>query len=229
MRRLRAWGVHALTAGGAVCALLALMAASDGRLRVTFAWLFAATLVDGVDGWIARLADVRRHLPHVEGDRLDDVVDFTTYVFVPAYLVAAGHVPVGSWALVTAAAMIVASAIGFARKAAKTADHFFTGFPSYWNIVVFYLLVLRVPEWLAAVTLLVLAGLVFAPVRFVYPSRTPRWQGLTVGLGLVWGVTVAAMIATFPDVPPAMAALSLVYPVYYVALSVWLDGSRRRT
>jgi phosphatidylcholine synthase len=226
---LAAWLVHLFTASGAVLAYLALVDGLAGNLRRAFLWLLASTLVDAVDGALARWARVGEHAPSVSGARLDDLVDYLTFVFVPAFLLHhGGFLPDGIAGLAVVAAVLLASALGFSRTDAKTPDHFFTGFPSYWNIVAVYLVALRLSPASAAAWLLAFAVLVFVPVGYVYPSRTPTLRGLTVGLGIVWGVAMVAIIWTI-DAPPHWLVMgSLAYPVYYGALSLFLHGRRRR-
>jgi phosphatidylcholine synthase len=220
--------VHAYTASGVVCGWLALVAALDGDARVSLLWLAAATLIDATDGALARLADVTHSAPLVDGARLDDIVDYVTYVVVPAVLIwRQGLLPpaAGSWVI---AATLLASALGFARRDAKTDDHLFTGFPSYWNIVAVYLIALRPPPHVAAAILLTLAVLVFVPIRYVYPSRTATLRPLTLGLGAVWAVLLIMLVWRI-DAPPAwLVWSSLIYPAYYLVLSLWLTAQRRR-
>jgi phosphatidylcholine synthase len=123
-------------------------------------------------------------------------------------------------------ATLIASALGFARRDAKTDDHLFTGFPSYWNIIAVYLIALRPAPALAAGLLLLLAALVFVPIRYVYPTRTVALRPLTLALGAVWGVMFVALIWRMPAPPPWLVWTSLAYPVYYVALSLWLTARR---
>jgi phosphatidylcholine synthase len=220
--RLLAWLVHAYTASGSVAALLAAAAAVAGDLRQAFLWLALQVFIDSSDGVLARLVRIRDRAPLIDGTRLDDIVDYVAYVFVPALIVVTGGVvpPPGGWAV--GAAMVVSSAFGFSRVDAKTADHFFTGFPSYWNIAVLYLVAMRMaPAWNAAI-LVGLAALVFVPVRYVYPSRTPVWRAATVALGSVWGVLMVAVIMRLPDVPRGLLWAALVFPAYYFALSLAL-------
>jgi phosphatidylcholine synthase len=123
--------------------------------------------------------------------------------------------------------MLLSSLYGFNREDAKTADHFFTGFPSYWNIVVFYLYLAAWPVLVNATVLLALALLVFVPVRYVYPSRTPVLRSLTIGLGIVWGALLVIMLWLMPAIPPIVFWMSLLFPLYYAALSLVLDQRRR--
>jgi phosphatidylcholine synthase len=222
-----AWGVHAYTASGALLALLALHAATGGNLRAAFLWLAAQVFVDATDGHLARLARVSDRAAAIDGSRLDDIVDYLCYVFVPATIVIAGGLVPAAAAWPVAAMMVLSSAFGFARTDAKTDDHFFTGFPSYWNIVVFYFVVLETPAAFNALVLAALAVLVFVPIRFLYPSRTVAWQGVTVGLGAIWAAAGLLLVWQLPNPSRALARVSLVYPAYYVGLSLVLDARRR--
>ena len=223
-----AWGVHLLTASGALLGFLTVAATAAGDYRSAFLWMAAATAVDSTDGALARRARVKDRLPRFDGARLDDIVDYLTFVFAPAYLVFHAQLAPDGLGLPVAAAMLLSSAYGFGQETAKTSDHFFTGFPSYWNIVAFYLVALSTPAWLNAGVLTGLAVLVFVPIAYVYPSRTPTLRWLTVGLGLAWAVLMVVMIWSFPAISRPVLSLSLVFPVYYIALSVVLDARRRR-
>jgi phosphatidylcholine synthase len=221
-----AWLVHLYTASSAVIALLATRAIFEYRFRDAFFWLAAAIVIDSSDGVLARAADVKGRLPWFNGAKLDDIVDYLTYVFVPALFVWRALLVPDAWAIPVASAILLSSAYGFNQDAAKTADHFFTGFPSYWNIVVFYLYVLRGSQMVNAIVLLALAVMVFVPMRYVYPSRTPRWRVVTLALGIAWGIAGLVMLWQLPAVSPALLWGSLVFPVYYMALS-FAVGCRR--
>ena len=225
-RAIGGYFVHAYTASGVGCGWLALVAAIQGDVRTSLLWLVAATLIDATDGALARLADVARTAPRIDGARLDDIVDYVTYVVVPGVLVWRADLlpPAGApWII---GATLVASALGFARSDAKTGDHLFTGFPSYWNIVAVYLIALRPAPATAAAILLALAALVFVPIRYVYPSRTVFLRPLTLALGAAWGVAFLALIWRVAAPPPWLVWTSLLYPVYYLALSLWLTARR---
>ena len=231
-RAVIAWLAHLFTAAGAILAFLATLAAIERDYRLAFFWLGLQIIVDAVDGVLARALRVSERTPHFDGAKLDDIVDYLAYVFVPALIVwQAAIVPEG-WALGVAGAMLLSSAYGFNRADAKTADHFFTGFPSYWNLVVFYLMVSGWSPGANAAVLLLLAVLVFVPIRYVYPSRTPILQWQTNALGVLWGVLLLAMLWQFPAVSRSLFLVSLVFPIYYVALSLVLHArtaSRPRT
>jgi phosphatidylcholine synthase len=222
------WLVHALTASGALVAYIALTNVINGNLRIAFLWLTVATVIDAIDGVLARLARVKERAPMLDGARLDDIVDYLTFVFVPAFAIHdAGLLPDGIVAWLAVAAVLISSAFGFSREDAKTADHFFTGFPSYWNIVAVYMVALRLPAAVNAAILLLLAALVFVPIGYVYPSRTVRLRRLTVASGVVWGAMLVAIIWRLPDPPRWLVLPSLAYPAYYVALSLALQRSRQ--
>ena len=223
-----AWLAHLYTASGIVLVFLAAQAAIQHDYRTAFFWLAMQVAVDATDGLFARAVRAEERLPGFDGGKLDDIVDYAAYVFVPALIVWRAILVPEAWTLPVAAAMLLASAYGFNRSEAKTADHFFTGFPSYWNIVVFYMLIGGWPPAVNAAVLLVLAVLVFVPIRWIYPSRTRVWQLPTNALGATWAIICLAMLWRYPAVPPALFLASLVFPVYYIALSLWIELRRRR-
>lgn len=222
-----AWLVHLYTASGVYLAFLALTRVFYNRYQDAFFWLGVAIVVDATDGLLARRFDVSRRLPHFNGAKLDDIVDYLTYVLVPACIVWNALLVPDRLAPAVVAAMLLSSAYGFNRDGAKTTDHFFTGFPSYWNIVVFYLYLARWPAIVNAAILLGLAVLVFVPIRFIYPSRTPAFRAPTNILGVIWGLQMVAMLWLMPDVSPLLFWTSLLFPLYYVVLSFVLDRRRR--
>jgi len=221
-----AWLVHLYTASSAVIALLATVATFESRFRDAFFWLAVAIIIDSSDGVLARTVRVKQRLPWFNGAKLDDIVDYLTYVFVPALFVWRSLLVPAAWTIPVASAMLLSSGYGFNREDAKTSDHFFTGFPSYWNIVVFYLYVMRTSQVLNAIILLVFAVLVFVPIRYLYPSRTPYWRLLTILLGLVWGLMLLVMVWELPAVSPILLWGSLLFPVYYVVLSLVVGRPR---
>ena len=220
------WIAHFYTATGAVIALLATGTTFAHNFRAVFIYFVVATFVDSTDGALARALKVKERLPHFDGAKLDDIIDYLMYVFVPALVVwQADLVPT---AFPICAAMVLSSAYGFSQANAKVAstDHFFTGFPSYWNIVVIYLYVLQLPQRTNAIILAVLAILVFVPIRYVYPSRTVALKWPTLVLGTMWAVVFTWIIWRLPAVDGLWTMISLVFPVYYVALSLWLQFHR---
>jgi phosphatidylcholine synthase len=223
--RLAGAAVHLYTASGSVLALLIVLAAFDGN-AVTALWLgLVALVVDGTDGMLARRMRVKETIPWFDGARLDDIVDYLTYAFAPVVLLwTTGSLPSGAVGWIVAALPLLASSYQFCRVDAKTDDHTFLGFPSYWNVVAFYAVVLELGPGTIAAVLVVCSVLVFVPVRYLYPSRTHVLQGLSLALTAVWLGTYALLLVQFPDPHPVVVALSLAYLAYYVAVSLWLTA-----
>ncbi len=226
--RAAAWGVHFYTATGALSGFLGTLAVFVSRYRDAFLWMIVATFVDATDGLLARAADVKRVLPGFDGARLDDIVDYLTFVFLPVLLLHHSGALPSTWSLAICSLVLLSSAYGFSSSDAKTDDHFFTGFPSYWNIVALYLYAMALPAAVNAAILVVLSILVFVRIGYVYPSRTPTLKGLTIGLGVVWAVSMVAVVLTLPDVPPLLLWGSLLDPLYYTILSFVLQARRAR-
>ena len=227
--RLRLAGglVHLYTASGSVLALLIVLAAFEGE-AVTALWLgLAALFVDGTDGMLARRMRVKETIPWFDGARLDDIVDYLTYVFAPVVLLwTTGHLPAGALGWAVAALPLLASSYQFCRVDAKTSDHFFLGFPSYWNVVAFYAIVLDLTPATLAGIVVVCAVLVFVPVRYLYPSRMTSLRVPTLAFSAVFAVTCAVLLLQMPSPNPWVVALSLSYLGYYLGLSVLLTLRR---
>jgi phosphatidylcholine synthase len=224
------WLAHLYTGLGAAMALLATLAVIAADYRGAFIWLGVQIVIDSTDGLLARALAVKERLPHVDGARLDDIIDYLCYVFVPVLLLLhAGLLP-PRWGIAVGAVVLLASGYGFSQTEAKvkSTDYFFTGFPSYWNLVALYLFVWRLPAVVNAALLLALSILVFVPLRYVYPSRTKTLSGLTNGLSVAWGVVLIWIVWRLPATDGPWIWLSLVFPVYYMALSLWLDRRSRQ-
>jgi phosphatidylcholine synthase len=192
--------VHVFTALGAVCALLATRAALSGDWEGVFGWLGVALIIDGLDGTLARLADVTGKLPRFSGERLDLVIDYLTYVFVPALtLIQAGALGSGTWAVVLGSIILLSSLFHFSDTASKTEDHCFVGFPAVWNIVAFYVFAFSMPTWLAGLLVLAGATLTFVPLRWAHPLRTPLLWPVTLAVSAVW--MLAALVTIWSGFP----------------------------
>lgn len=228
IRNFSAALVHVYTALGLVFAFRAALALLQGDLRSFFVALFLAVLVDASDGTLARRLRVREVLPQFNGRRLDDIIDYLTYVFLPALgLVVFGVLPQSlAWVAVLP---LLASAYGFSQEQAKT-EQSFVGFPSYWNVVLLYLYILDLPALWAAGVLIVLSALVFVPLHYVYPSQTRFLQRLTLLVTGLYGVVIAA-VCFFPqaDWARSVMLISLIYPLYYAVISVLLHRQTRRS
>jgi phosphatidylcholine synthase len=223
--RLRAFAVHLYTASGAVLALLIVVAAINGDV-VRALWLgLAALIIDSTDGLLARRFKVSEFLPKFDGARLDDIVDYMTYVLAPVLLLwSSGYLPEGSTGVMIAALPLLASSYQFCQVDAKTEDHFFRGFPSYWNIVAFYAIVFSLSPEATGTILVVCSLLVFVPIRYVYPSRTVAFRKLTMALTALWLVCYSAILFQMPEPDPGFLLFSLLYLVYYLSLSLHLSG-----
>ncbi len=221
-----AWGVHLFTASGAVVGALALLAVHAGDLRAAALWMLLAMAIDSLDGTLARAVGVGEVIPRFDGRRLDDIVDYLNYVIVPCVFLAAGGL-LPHWSAATLP--ILASAYGFSQVDAKTEDDFFLGFPSYWNVIAIYAWLLEVPPPLLAGIVTVFALLVFVPVKYVYPSKMRAFKRTTYALtaaaaaALIW-CTLEPERARALRVPE----LTLLYPGWYVGVSLWLGGFEGR-
>jgi phosphatidylcholine synthase len=185
-----------------------------------FVWLAVALIIDGVDGTIARRLDVSAKLPRWSGNLLDFVVDYATYVFVPAYAIATGGVLPPTVATVLGILIAVTGALYFADRQMKTADGYFRGFPVLWNLVAFYLFLLSPPPWISAIAVIALAAATFAPLYFVHPLRAPRWRWLNLAMLGCWAAL--GLWALTQDLQPpgwVGAALSAV-AIYFVAIGL---------
>jgi len=197
--RIAAWAIHALTAAGAVLALLALAAVESGRAREALVWLLAALVIDGVDGTLARHARVSERLPRIDGPALDLVVDYLTYVFVPAWFLwrlGAFPPPV---ALPLTALILLSALYTFARRDMKTSDGYFRGFPALWNVVALYLYVAAPPPWLAAAVAIVLIVMTFAPVHVVHPFRVRDFGMGPPAAASIWGLATLSLLLPLDD------------------------------
>ena len=226
-RKALAWSVHLLTASGAVFCLLAIDAGIEHRWRAAFAWLALAVWVDAVDGALARAVRVKEVLPRFDGENLDNIVDYVSYVIVPAFFIHRAALLPDQCSLWGAACIALASAYQFCQEDAKTPDHFFKGFPSYWNVVAFYMLALDLSAVVNLAIIALLIVLVFVPIKYVYPSRTPQFRMLTLGLATLWGVALIVILWQLPDPSPWLVRVSLLFVVYYVAVSLFLAVKRR--
>ena len=215
--------MHAYTASGTVLALLAVAAAVGGDV-VRALWLFlAAMVIDGTDGMLARRFRVKETIPQFDGARLDDIVDYITYAFVPVVLLWTGsYLPAGPWGAVVAAIPLLASGYQFCRTDAKTEDHYFLGFPSYWNVVAFYVVILGLSPAATVGVLITCAVLVFVPIKYLYPSRTTTMRVLNLSLAGLWLILYAAILVDTPAPNAVLVGVSLAYIAYYFVASVYL-------
>ncbi len=212
---IRAFAVHIFTACGAALALLALIFATGGHWAAMFFCLGLALVVDGVDGPLAREFKVAEVLPRWSGETLDLIVDFTTYVFVPAYAIAASGLLPNVLAIPAGVVVAITGALYFADRQMKTSDNYFRGFPAVWNLGAFYLYLLEPPDWLAAAMIVALAVLSFTPIKFLHPLRVRHWRVFNIALLAAWAVL--AFVAVINDLNPGpyvtwpLAAIALYF------------------
>jgi phosphatidylcholine synthase len=227
-QKVLAWSAHLLTASGTIWALLTLLAITNGEWIRAFAWMGAAIVVDSFDGFWARRVRVKEVVPEFDGALLDNVLDYLNYVFVPAFFLSQGNLLPDSVSFLGATFILLASAYQFCQNDAKTEDHYFKGFPSYWNILVFYLFVLQLNPWTNFAITTLLAILVFVPIKYIYPSRTSFQQELTLGLSALWAIAVIAIMFTYPNHAPWLVWYLLFYALYYTAMSLYATYGMRK-
>jgi len=227
LRRCFGWAIHAFTASGAFVGLLALLAIYHQEYISAF-WLMGMTiLIDAVDGFFARLVQIKVAVPQVDGELLDNIVDFFNYTLVPAFFLLVTPLIPDHWRLICVMAITFSSAYQFTQVDAKTSDHFFKGFPSYWNIVVFYLFFWQMNVWSNLSILLVLAFLSFVPIKYVYPSRLDylthnRILRIAMLLATVlWGAATLGLICVYPNSNKELVFISMGYSIFYLAISFY--------
>lgn len=224
--RLRAWAIHAFTASGAVIAMLALTAVMEGDAAQAFLWLGLAFVVDGLDGPLARRYRVAEVLPRISGDILDLVIDYLTYVVVPAVLLARfSLVPDGIGAL-TAGLILAVSLYTFANRDMKTSDNYFEGFPAVWNVLVLYMWALETDPWANLAVIALAAILTFTRLKFTHPMRVARLRPLTLACTGFWAALSLAVVLTHPAVPQALIWPWVALIGYFLGLTAWRSFAR---
>jgi phosphatidylcholine synthase len=226
-RKMAGWLVHGFTASGAFAGLLALLAVHEGHLLGAFWLMGMAIVIDAVDGVMARWIRVREVIPQIDGALLDNIVDFFTYTLVPAFFLLVVPLIPSSLKMACVLAIVFSSAYQFTHIEAKTRDHFFRGFPSYWNIVVFYLFLWQMKPLTNAVIIFLLALLSFVPVKYVYPSRLDYLTESAVlrfamlAATIIWGLATAGLLWLYPETGPVFVFFSGSYLVLYVCISLY--------
>lgn len=219
MEKIAAYSVHLLTATGAALGLWSLILIFEGAYQAALWALAGAALIDSVDGALARLARTKVYAARFDGGLMDNIVDFLTWTVAPLFWIyAAMGLPL--WVLLVCA---TASVFGFSNTRAKTDDLFFLGFPSYWNIVVFYIFLLRLSPLSASIIMLAFALATFLPIKFVYPTRTPFLRKLTLILGFLFILQLMVLIYFFSQSSIFLIYSSFLFPFYYFGLSFYLN------
>ncbi len=224
-RKILAWSVHLYTALGLVLAAMIavlIIRGDDPAFRLAFLLMVVATIIDTTDGWLARKAEVRKYAPGFDGRRLDDLIDFNTYTTLPLLLIWRADV-LGTasqyWLLVP----LLASVYGFCQVNIKTDDHYFLGFPSYWNIVAFYLYVFHLSPEIALVIIIFLALLTFVPSKYLYTTHGGKLSTSTNVLGSLWALLLAWILYAWSESTHLLLYASLIFPAYYLAVSWWIS------
>lgn len=225
--RLLGWLIHAFTASGAFVGLLALLAIYQHQ-PTNALWLMGiAIVIDAVDGFFARAIHIKRAVPSIDGALLDNIVDFFNYTLVPAFFILIVPVVPESLRFVCVMIMTFSSAFQFTQVDAKTIDHFFKGFPSYWNIAVFYLFFWQMDPWVNAGIIFVLGILSFVPIKYIYPSRLDfltRSRLLKIAMLLstvLWGISTAVLLWLYPKSNHALVMVSIAYVFLYAGISFY--------
>lgn len=219
--KAKAWSAHAITASGVILALLALLALIDGRPQACLLWLGLALLVDGLDGSLARRFEVKTVLPNFDGVTLDLVIDYLTYVFIPAIFVYR-FVPLPDYSLLPAIGLILLSSLFcFCNLNMKSQDNYFVGFPAAWNVVVVYFYLLDFPPWLSLATIVLLCGLTLTRMKFLHPFRVRTLMPVNIAVTLIWMLACALLILRYPLNPPGWLAIWLLASAYFIAVCLW--------
>lgn len=220
VRLVAAWLVHLYTASSAVLGVFGVVACFRGQFRLAMYLMMLTMVIDSTDGALARLVDVKKHVPWFDGRRLDDICDYFTYVLLPVcFLIAAQMLPHPGWI----AAPVLASAYGFSQDKAKTDDFYFLGWPSYWNVAVMYLYLMDVGPTVTLAWVLGLSAAVFVPMKYIYPSRTRVLRPLSLLVLALWVLTFS-WLAVRPDPSRLWIWITLALgPGYYIGLSALLN------
>ena len=222
VRKALANGVHFFTASGAVWGFLTLLAIWEGDYRLAIIYIIVAMFVDGFDGMLARWFDVKTYAKGVDGGLMDNIIDYLNYVVVASLLLIKvdGLMPVGL-AMPAAISILLTSAYQFSQTDAKTDDEsfFFKGFPSVWNFLVLYMMLLNLNPWINFGLLVICNILIFVPVKYLYPTRNTRMRRLTLALTYLYGILGVWGLLQYPDVPGWVAPVSFIYVAFYAVMS----------
>jgi len=222
IRKTLAWSVHLFTATGAVWGFLTLLAIWESNFRLAIVYIIVAMFIDGFDGMLARWFHVKEYARGIDGGLLDNIIDYLNYVVVAALLlIKADNVLPPGFEVIGAISILITSGFQFSQVDAKTDDsaYFFKGFPSYWNIVVIYMMLLGWNPWINLFILALCNVLVFVPVKYLYPSRNTRLRRLTLGLTYLYGALGIWGLLQYPSVPEWVVWASFIYVGYYALLS----------
>lgn len=226
-QRFVGWLIHVFTASGACVGLLSLYAIYQNNLLQALWLMSAAILIDAVDGMFARAINIKKAVPEIDGALLDNIVDFVNYTIVPCFFLLVTHVLPDEWRMFCVMIITFSSAYQFTQIDAKTSDNFFKGFPSYWNIAVFYLYFWQLPSMTNMIILMALALLSFVPIKYVYPSRLEYLtynkflRSSMVIITVLWGAATSGLLWIYPETNHFLVAISLGYILFYFGISLY--------
>jgi phosphatidylcholine synthase len=223
-RKALANGVHLFTATGAVWGFLTLLAIWEGNIRLAIVFIILAMFVDGFDGILARWFDVKTHARWIDGGLMDNIIDYLNYVVVASLLlVRVPNLMPQGLELVAALSILLTSAFQFSQVEAKTDEqsYFFKGFPSVWNFLVLYMMLLGLNPWVNFAALVICNILVFVPIKYLYPTRNNRLRRLTLALTYLYGALGVWGLLQYPNVPEWVVTVSFVYVAYYAVMSLF--------
>lgn len=227
IQRTLGWMIHAFTASGAFVGLLSLLAISQNNMLLALWLMTAAIMIDAVDGMFARMIKIRQAVPNVDGALLDNIVDFFNYTLVPCFFLMVTDLLPPNWRMVCVMLITFSSAYQFTQIDAKTSDHFFKGFPSYWNIAVFYLFFWQMPAITNMIILVSLSILSFVPIKYIYPSRLDYLTNnkilrlAMVFFTVIWGAATSGLLWMYPQSNFILVAISLSYILLYIGISLY--------
>jgi phosphatidylcholine synthase len=222
LRKTLAWSVHLFTGTGAIWGFLTLVAIFESNFKLAITYMVIAMFVDGFDGMLARWFHVKEYAREIDGGLLDNIIDYLNYVVVAALLlVKVPNLLPHGFEMAAAFSILLSSGYQFSQTDAKTDNnsYFFKGFPSVWNFLVVYMMLLRLNPWINLAALVICNILIFVPVKYLYPSRNTRLRRLTLGFTYLYGALGVWGLMQYPEVPPWVAPVSFVYVVYYALLS----------
>ena len=192
--KIQSWLVHIFTACGALAGFLSLIAISSNNIFLAFLWLAVAFLIDGIDGAFARKVNVKENLPQISGTILDNIVDYLNYVFIPAFMIYWLDLVIPELKLFSAFLILIVSCYTFTNLNLKTEDNFFMGFPALWNIVVFYLFVLKTSQNINLLVIIFFGVMTFVPIKYVHPLRVEKWKNFTIFITVIWSICTLALL-----------------------------------
>ena len=227
VKKILAYAVHIFTASGAILGIFAIRAINQHNWLTAFLLMGITICIDAVDGTIARRINIKNCTPHIDGALLDNIIDFFTYSLIPSYFVLVSPIFTPPWQFICSSLIILASAYQFTQADAKTPDHFFKGFPSYWNITVFYLFYWQTLPLTNTLIIILLFILSFIPIKYIYPSRmeylssNPLYRKLMSIATMVWGITTFMLILTYPTKNTFLDLISISYIALYFCISLY--------